>query len=356
MSLKLIPDSAVTFGTESLSGETDLEKKPKTTDTESDADSDFDSGDDDGDDEDAAEEALIEDVAAESRADAFDFAVETLGGAQVSLLSTAARISSIDGSSSAGLVAVESLGSDTPELSIQMAIEEIEEQKKTAAVGFIKRTEIVLGRMINIIPDLIAKLPGGTAVTNMFAKTGDVFTGPTASLVMGTLGVASGLFQSVHATISAEATAKHIGALGPQEMGRMAKHMGMTYGPEDPFALVRKRGRELRKNLIIKRGAASELGWTQATWTKVTSTLNEIGTFAKKLVGDIGSGVKMLMTTPAAGEGKAINIMRSMRGIRALVSITNFLIYGVIAFVIIKLIRMTSKAARNADAKAASAA
>ena len=356
MAMKLIADTEVVFGTESHAAYADLAKVKSITDkADTDGDADFDSDEDDTDD-DAAEEALLADLATESRANAFDFAVESMGGLQSSLLLTTARLGGIDTASDPGFIAIETLGANVPEVSIEMAITALEDQQRSAIESFSKSVEVSLGKMVNVIPNLIAKLPGGEAVNNLFASTTDKLTGPTAAAVIGALGVASGLFQVAHASLSENAILSHAGELKGGEVlkfGKLSTMLGDN--ANDPFQLIRKRGAALRKNLAIERGTAAELGWTKATWTKVISMVTDLSTKAKKLIGDIGQAVKMMVSSPVPGEGKALNIMRGLRGIRALVSITNFLIFGVLAFLIVKIIRLTSKAARRSDANAAAA-
>lgn len=339
--MKLIDDTLITFGTESLDDSGNAGTPDQGTQDDDSADTDFGSDEGDEGEDDTAEESLVDGQAAESQAGAFAFATEALGGLQVSLLTTAARINGVDTAADPGFVAIESLGSDVPDSSVALALEALEDHQKGAIARFVSALTAKIGKLLNLVPDLIAKIPGGETVNAVFAKAADVISCPKAQAVMAALAAAL----SVIGGISVSKLMEGGYATDVSEVG------GLIEATKDTLAKIRIRGKILRQNAAVQRGTAAELGWTKATWTKFVSSLSDIKMASAKLLGDVERAVTMKL--PEEGTAKfAGYAMRASRGLYAIVALLSFVLTTLVVMIGIRVVRGFSKAGRAAEQQA----
>lgn len=340
--------------------EDDKGKKPESDDTAANDGDDDDDADTDEDD-DAAEEAISELSVLAAAFSAQDAAVEAMGGLQPSMIMMTASMAGIDLKSDPSLMAVESLGSDTPEASVALAMEAIEEQAKGAIGRALDSMGTFVGSAINRVDDLIRKVPGGSAASDLEKKVENAFSGVTAGNAMKVLTAATVAIATV-AAIGGVIALRRAGAGATPKMAETIKRVTetaikrATTGFGSAGGSVNTVSRAMGAATKAESGTVGALGWTKAAYGEVVTKLTRVLEDSKKAYDALGKGIKTAIESikGTGAEGVGIEAVKDM--LRALGIVIRFVRAVAVGVIGVGLVRVMNTCRKLADHEGSSAA
>lgn len=333
----------------------DDDKKPADSDDEDDDDLDS--------DDDAAEEAIVEIATISAALAAQDAAVEAMGGLQPSMIMMTAAMAGIDIKGDPSMMAIESLGADAPEVSVQMAMESIETQTKGAIGRALDSMGTFVGGAINRVDDLIRKVPGGSAASDLEKKVEHAFSGVSAENAMKVIAAATVAVATV-AAIGGVIVLRRAGAGATPKMAETVKRITETAIKRATLGFggagagsVNTVGRAMGAATKAESGTVGALGWTKAAYSEVVAKLGRVLEDSRKAYEALSKGVKASIDAIKGGtEGVGMEAVKDM--LHALAIVIRFVravAVGIIGVGLVRVIHTCRKLAEHGGESGAAA-